>query len=160
MYRKYRLVSCLSSITLNSSCKSPTHRTLFIRNSTCHYSTRQTDCQLVRLASRVQVAPVYYKTPVMADVVVNKSFPGDCLVPKKETGVVNFLKKYPEYNGEGVTIAIFDSGVDPKAAGLEVSKNDLTDHSWTFNNNLLSHFVCLDVRGAVKASVTLLNSLF
>lgn len=56
----------------------------------------------------------------MADAVVNTKFPGDCLVPKKETGVVNFLKKYPEYNGDGVTIAIFDSGVDPKAAGLEV----------------------------------------
>lgn len=57
----------------------------------------------------------------MADY-VNKSFPGDALVPKKETGVSNFLKKYPEYNGDGVTIAIFDSGVDPKAAGLEVIK--------------------------------------
>lgn len=57
----------------------------------------------------------------MADVCVNKTFPGDCLVPKKETGVANFLKKYPDYNGDGVTIAIFDSGVDPKAAGLEVT---------------------------------------
>lgn len=57
----------------------------------------------------------------MADVCVNKTFPGDCLVPKKETGVANFLKKYPDFNGDGVTIAIFDSGVDPKAAGLEVN---------------------------------------
>lgn len=57
----------------------------------------------------------------MADVVIDKSFPSDALVPKHETGVVNFLKKFPDYNGDGVTIAIFDSGVDPKSAGLEVN---------------------------------------
>ncbi len=54
------------------------------------------------------------------DVVVEKKFPSENLVPKNETGVLNFLKKYPTYNGEGVTIAIFDSGVDPKSAGLQV----------------------------------------
>lgn len=56
----------------------------------------------------------------MAGVVVDKKFPGDFLVPKHETGVIQFLKKYPNYNGDGVTIAILDSGVDPKANGLEV----------------------------------------
>lgn len=56
----------------------------------------------------------------MADVVVDKSFPSDCLVPKHETGVSQFLKKYPKYNGEGVTVAVLDSGVDPKSCGLEV----------------------------------------
>lgn len=55
------------------------------------------------------------------DIVVEKKFPSENLVPKNETGVVNFLKKYPTYNGEGITIAIFDSGVDPKSAGLRVS---------------------------------------
>lgn len=83
----------------------------------------------------------------MADC-VNKSFPGDALVPKKETGVSNFLKKYPEYNGDGVTIAIFDSGVDPKAAGLEVikifkSKTIRFEHTYTMEDicNMLSHIV-------------------
>lgn len=42
-------------------------------------------------------------------------------VPKAETGVLNFLQKYPDYDGRDVTIAIFDSGVDPRATGLEVS---------------------------------------
>lgn len=56
----------------------------------------------------------------MADVVVDKNFPGDGLVPKSETGALNFLKRYPEYNGDGVTIAILDSGVDPRATGLQV----------------------------------------
>lgn len=54
------------------------------------------------------------------DVVVDKKFPSENLVPKNETGVLNFLKKYPTYNGEGITIAIFDSGVDPKSTGLQV----------------------------------------
>lgn len=61
----------------------------------------------------------------MAGVVVDKKFPGDFLVPKHETGVVQFLKKYPSYNGDGVTIAILDSGVDPKASGLEVGHSQL-----------------------------------
>lgn len=57
----------------------------------------------------------------MAEGALNVKFPSESLVPKSETGVLNFLKKYPKFNGEGVTIAIFDSGVDPKASGLEVS---------------------------------------
>lgn len=64
----------------------------------------------------------------MADVVVDKNFPIEHLVPKNETGVVSFLKKYPEYNGDGVTIAILDSGVDPKATGLEVIYHE---HLWS-----------------------------
>lgn len=56
----------------------------------------------------------------MMDSISEKKFPAQSLVPKAETGVLNFLKKYPEYNGDGVTIAIFDSGVDPKATGLQV----------------------------------------
>lgn len=50
-----------------------------------------------------------------------KPFPSEYLLPKSETKAFSFLQKYPEYNGDGVTIAIFDSGVDPKAAGLQVN---------------------------------------
>lgn len=57
----------------------------------------------------------------MVDGVIEKNFPADCLVPKNETGAFAYVTKYPEYNGDGITIAIFDSGVDPRAAGLQVN---------------------------------------
>lgn len=52
--------------------------------------------------------------------IIDSGFPSASLIPRYETGVVNFLQKYPEFNGKDVTIAIFDSGVDPKGSGLEV----------------------------------------
>lgn len=50
----------------------------------------------------------------------NEKYPVGALKPKAETGVLSFLNKYPNYNGNDVTIAILDSGVDPNAQGLQV----------------------------------------
>ena len=52
---------------------------------------------------------------------VNMEFPHQFMVPKVETQASNFLKKYPEFNGNGITIAILDTGVDPGAPGLQVN---------------------------------------
>lgn len=50
--------------------------------------------------------------------VVDANFTG--AIPKEEIGALRLLDKHPEYDGRGCTIAIFDTGVDPAAAGLAV----------------------------------------
>ncbi|KAF5457840.1 hypothetical protein F2P56_021917 [Juglans regia] len=45
------------------------------------------------------------------------------LMPKKEIAADRFIEAHPDYDGRGVLIAIFDSGVDPAAAGLQVTSD-------------------------------------
>ncbi len=43
------------------------------------------------------------------------------LIPKREVGADAFLKEHPTWDGRGVVIAVWDTGVDPAAAGLAVT---------------------------------------
>ncbi|PPR89054.1 hypothetical protein GOBAR_AA31630 [Gossypium barbadense] len=45
------------------------------------------------------------------------------LMPKKEIGADRFIEAHPFYDGRCALIAIFDSGVDPAAAGLQLTSD-------------------------------------
>ena len=88
-------------------------------------------CGLMQIAFRVTglrrilfVSPFfsqYQRNLAQVMTSYDTSFPRDDLLPKKETGAISYLNKFPSYNGQGTVIAIFDSGVDPRAPGLQVN---------------------------------------
>ena len=52
-------------------------------------------------------------------------FPVSGCLPKQPTGALQFLTKYPHYDGRQVIIAVIDTGIDPLANGLQVDFHSL-----------------------------------
>ncbi|KAI8884711.1 hypothetical protein K501DRAFT_247452 [Backusella circina FSU 941] len=50
-----------------------------------------------------------------------QEYPVNGLMPKQDTQAASFIKKYSNYDGRGTVIAIMDTGVDPGAAGMQVT---------------------------------------
>ncbi|KAF9597398.1 hypothetical protein IFM89_017744 [Coptis chinensis] len=63
------------------------------------------------------------KTASLTSFKLNESTFLASLMPKKEIAADRFIESNPQFDGRGVIIAVFDSGVDPAADGLKLTSD-------------------------------------
>jgi len=115
------------------------------RYRSSHSQPSQSRCKLI-----VMAAPNELITESEAAV----DFAGS--LPKAEIQATQFLEQHPEYDGRNVVIAIFDTGVDPGAFGLQTTPNgqpkiiDVVDCTGSGDVNT-SKVVTADENGCIES---------
>ena len=70
------------------------------------------------------------KLPNLPGATINQPF--SALMPKRDIGAEAFLKAHPEYDGRGVVVAVFDTGVIPVRPACKPRPTD-APRSWTWS---------------------------